>query len=387
MERLAAFLGVAAAAGIRQTEIADRVGVSRQTLSNLRNEDRGQRYTLALDLKLMIALAFQGPQTTASLASLIRPDSGDEELIAAAIRRLEGTGTVAWAGAAISGERKLDYFKLTAQGAEELPGRLRQAAIPENKRWTAYVPTSERDVELLAEVAQSILGEYRAGVIPANTVKGMQHPEVAFFVEASNFQDAIQRAAEFYDVLRAKAGLPPEAARVSAVVEPAVGARPSGDIGGTGTGSAGSAIVSDFQRLRTDVELQLPPQPSPQAPQEEDLLELAQRIPAAAIIQAHLRIEQALRQTLSSAKVETSDSEVTAALVGNALTRGLITPETANAVEGATVMRNLAVHGPRREVSTKQAIEYVTIAAAVLYAIRQNGARADEKIRENAREA
>ena len=41
LERLAAFLPVANAAGIRQNEIAERAAVSRQTLVNLRNEGRG----------------------------------------------------------------------------------------------------------------------------------------------------------------------------------------------------------------------------------------------------------------------------------------------------------------------------------------------------------
>jgi len=39
-------------------------------------------------------------------------------------------------------------------------------------------------------------------------------------------------------------------------------------------------------------------------------------------------------------------------------------------------MRNLAVHGPRREISVKQAKEYIVIADAVLFAIRQNVSRA-----------
>lgn len=370
MDRLAAFLSVATSAGIRQTEIAERVGVSRQTLVNLRSEGRSQRYEWSLDVQLMVALAFQGPQTITSLTSLVPSVVGDEEPILSAINRLKAAGTVAWAGAAISGdERRLDYFKLTTQGAEELPGRLRQAAIPENKRWTAYVRTSNADVEVLADIGQSILGEYQVGVIPANTVRGMQDPEVAFYVEAPTFHDAITKAAEFYEMLRARAGLDPEAARVSALVPPDAGARPSGAFAG---GGADTAMASDFRRLRAEVEVQLQATPATHGPEEKDLLELANRIPAAAIIEAHLRIEQTLRQILSSAGIETSDSEATAALVGNAITHGLITPATANAVEGATVMRNLAVHGPRRDVSTKQAVEYVTIAAAALYAIRQN---------------
>ncbi|MBA3809688.1 MAG: hypothetical protein H0X28_15055 [Solirubrobacterales bacterium] len=41
-------------------------------------------------------------------------------------------------------------------------------------------------------------------------------------------------------------------------------------------------------------------------------------------------------------------------------------------IEGITVMRNLAVHGPRSEITVKQAEEYLALVDSVLYAMRQN---------------
>lgn len=133
-------------------------------------------------------------------------------------------------------------------------------------------------------------------------------------------------------------------------------------------------IEADFERLRSDVQAKLG-QPSITPPTQadtKDLADLAQRAPAAAIIEAHLRVEQELREILTAQGEKPSDAADARDLAHSALKRGLVTPETVNAVEGITVMRHLSVHGPRREIFVKQAEEYVTLVNAVLYAIRQN---------------
>jgi DNA-binding XRE family transcriptional regulator len=370
LERLAAFLNVASAAGIRQNEIAERAGVSRQTLVNLRNEGRGRGYDWNLDLEAMLALAFQGPQTVESLASLLPQVLGDEIPIQAALDRLTSAGAAAWAGAAMSGDNRQDYFKLTPQGVEELPSRLRQAAIPENKRWTAYVATAQTDADTLAEVGQSILGEYRVGVIPANTMQGMEQPEIAFYVDAPSFDDAVSGAAAFYGELRKRAQLNPEPAHVTAVIPPQARGRAAEQA----RSASPRTVEADFERLRSYVEseLQAPAHTHNAGTSMQDIADLAQRVPAAAILEAQIRIEEDLREALESIGEAPAKSEDGSALARRAFERTLLTAETLNAVEGATVMRNLAVHGPRREISVKQAEEFVAIADAVRYAIRQN---------------
>jgi hypothetical protein len=133
-------------------------------------------------------------------------------------------------------------------------------------------------------------------------------------------------------------------------------------------------LEADFERLRSEVQAELGQSESTVQPQTDtrDLIDLAQRVPGAAIVEAHERVERELRQTLISAGEKPSDTADVRDLAHRALERGLITPVTVNAIEGVTVMRNLAVHGPRREISVKQAEEYVTLVNAVLYAIRQN---------------
>jgi DNA-binding XRE family transcriptional regulator len=374
IDRLAAFLPIATSAGIRQNEIAERAGVSRQTLVNLRNEGRGRGIDWNLDLEAMLVLAFQGPQTVESLASMLPAVLGDDVSTQAALQRLGDAGAVTWAGAAMAGERRHDYFKLTTKGADELPERLRQAAIPENKRWTAYIATAQADAETLADVGQSILGEYRVGVIPASTANDMERPEIAFYVEAPSFDDAVSRAAEFYAELRQKADLPPETAYVTAVIPPQ--ARVRAEERGPVKGRAGDA---GFDRLRSDVEAKLEPSPSTSPGHMQEIADLAQRVPAAAITEAQIRIEEDLREGLESVDEVPAKSEGASVLARRALERGLVTPETLNAIEGATAMRNLAVHGPRKEISVKQAEEFVAIADAVRYAIRQNLKRFNEQ--------
>jgi hypothetical protein len=41
-----------------------------------------------------------------------------------------------------------------------------------------------------------------------------------------------------------------------------------------------------------------------------------------------------------------------------------------NAIEGISVMRNLAAHGSAREISSEQAMEYLALVDAVLYALK-----------------
>jgi DNA-binding XRE family transcriptional regulator len=371
LERLAAFLGVATAAGIRQNEISERAGVSRQTLVNLKSEGRGRGYAWNLDLEAMLALAFQGPQTVESLTSLLPPVIGDEAETQAVLDRLKAAGAAAWAGAAMSGDTRHDYFKLTLEGVEELPRRLREAAIPETKRWTAYVATDQADAETLAAVGQSILGENRVGVIPARTLTGMEQPEIAFYVDAPSFEDAVSRAAAFYGELRQRADLPPEPAQVTAVIPPQARGR------GAEQPRSGNPRLAEanFERLRSDVEAELPSTPRTSGAPADDLTGLAQRVPAAAIVEAYMRIEEDLREALKLVDEAPGKAEDGSALALRSFERGLVTAETLNAVEGAAVMRNLTVHGPPREVSVKQAEEFVAIANAVRYAIRQNVSR------------
>jgi len=59
------------------------------------------------------------------------------------------------------------------------------------------------------------------------------------------------------------------------------------------------------------------------------------------------------------------------ALARQALDLDLITPETANAVKGIAVLRNLAAHDRMSRLSSAQAQEYLSLVDATIFAVRQ----------------
>jgi hypothetical protein len=94
--------------------------------------------------------------------------------------------------------------------------------------------------------------------------------------------------------------------------------------------------------------------------------------PIGTVLEAHAAIERELRDLVTSALPDASVARAPIRqLLGIALEHGLITPETLNAVEGITVMRNLAAHGQASEVTLERAQDYLVLAEAVLYTLRQ----------------
>ncbi len=129
----------------------------------------------------------------------------------------------------------------------------------------------------------------------------------------------------------------------------------------------------DRQLSEAEAELDQPGVPAPPAavgPLSEELAGVARAAPAAGVMEAHARVERELRQLLTEDGV-TDDALRTGAagLARQAGKRGLITEETARAIEGLTVLRNLAAHGRAGEVSVERATEYLVLADAVLFAL------------------
>ncbi len=135
-------------------------------------------------------------------------------------------------------------------------------------------------------------------------------------------------------------------------------------------------LKADFDRIGSDVHTVLNQAgistPTEAGADTVELAELAQRKPAAAIPEAFARVERELRNALAAINEQPTDNASAMTLAHKALERGLISPLTINAIEGIAVMRNLAVHGPRREVTVQQAQEYLALVDSVLYAMRQN---------------
>lgn len=103
----------------------------------------------------------------------------------------------------------------------------------------------------------------------------------------------------------------------------------------------------------------------------ERLRPVAEQLPAAAVMAAYAEIEEALRRHLTLAGNVEPDRRPMAArqMAIIAEEHGIISRQTASAIEGATVLRNLAAHGRASEIDRPKALDYLTLADAILYAI------------------
>jgi hypothetical protein len=100
---------------------------------------------------------------------------------------------------------------------------------------------------------------------------------------------------------------------------------------------------------------------------DRDLYLRARATPPAAIVEASGRVEAELRRRLFAIEVE-APKEGLGALAQLAQRNGLINEATQKSVAGLVTLRNLAVHAPGR-VSAEEALEFVALAEATLYAI------------------
>lgn len=137
----------------------------------------------------------------------------------------------------------------------------------------------------------------------------------------------------------------------------------------------------EWRRAFSEIEVELGQEPVgdslPEPPGggriKPELDPVARRAPIAAVLEGSTRVEIALRGVLEQRRVGASD--LRKGLVGLAhLAQELnvITEETANAIEGLSVLRNLAAHGQARDVSPERANEYLALADGVVYAIESN---------------
>jgi transcriptional regulator with XRE-family HTH domain len=229
LERLAALRWLTDFAGIGPTEVAERAGVSRQTLANLRSDARAVDYKWPVDLRVLLELGIHGPKTGEQLERTIGKPPLSDFQVSRAISRLTADELIAVARreAARAGEPDT-FWRLTAKGLEDLPRRLRHAAMPPSRRWTAYVTSSPAEAAAIAAAGERALGEHGVAVVPAGTVHGMEAPEVAFVVEAPDPQRAQTEAIAVFRRLRERAGMTP---RQSPVVVSALAPPPRRDEG------------------------------------------------------------------------------------------------------------------------------------------------------------
>ena len=103
----------------------------------------------------------------------------------------------------------------------------------------------------------------------------------------------------------------------------------------------------------------------------DELLRLVEVSPSAAVMEAFARIERRLIDLLEEDGTSPDRKVGAVALARTAFALSLISSETRDAVEALSILRNLAAHGPKDGISTDRALDYVAMADAVLYALRQ----------------
>jgi hypothetical protein len=132
------------------------------------------------------------------------------------------------------------------------------------------------------------------------------------------------------------------------------------------------ALLSSVQAAMETTSRTQPRQPPGVTPAMDDLAGTASSDPAMAVFQGYIRLERALHELLLSTGSKPDERRATTELARQAVDKGLITPETLNAFEGLTVLRNLVAHGRGEEVTEERARDYLTLVDALLFAIRQS---------------
>ncbi len=98
----------------------------------------------------------------------------------------------------------------------------------------------------------------------------------------------------------------------------------------------------------------------------DDLMNLYKQFPEAAIVLAYKRVEQAIFDKLGR---DFGSRPLGSKLAKVALEQGLVTEETARAIDGLRNLRNLAAHGTADELGAERVLDYLVLVDAVLYAI------------------
>lgn len=136
-------------------------------------------------------------------------------------------------------------------------------------------------------------------------------------------------------------------------------------------------VEAEFDREAIEVreELRRIPEVAAAEPRQEpvslteELTTLADVSPRAAVLEAFARIEKRLGDLLETAKLPHTRRSGTA-LAKLAANHELISTETRDSIEGLSSLRNLAAHSPRDDIGSDRARDYIAMADAVLYVIR-----------------
>lgn len=124
------------------------------------------------------------------------------------------------------------------------------------------------------------------------------------------------------------------------------------------------------EELRRSPELAAAEVPALAVTLREELARLAEASPRAAVLEAFARIEARLVEILGDGLAEPARAVGGRALARLANRQGLISDVTLTAIEGLSVLRDLAAHSLTDTIGVERAGDYLALADAVLYALR-----------------
>jgi hypothetical protein len=103
----------------------------------------------------------------------------------------------------------------------------------------------------------------------------------------------------------------------------------------------------------------------------EKFANMAVMSPSGAVVMAWIEVEKLLSEKMAAAglrEVRLSGARMAQA----AREAGLISPETAEAVRGLATLRNLAAHGRADDLDSRQALDFLALADAVVFALNHD---------------
>jgi hypothetical protein len=135
----------------------------------------------------------------------------------------------------------------------------------------------------------------------------------------------------------------------------------------------------EWERRAEEVKTDLSRQPliaGGQRGDAERLAEVADVSPVGVVVESFGQIEKALRTALDERGIEVPRRNWSVRRLAQvAEEQGVITPDTKDAIDGLSVMRNLAAHGGEEDISPDRAREFLALSHGVLFAIQMNSKR------------
>jgi hypothetical protein len=126
---------------------------------------------------------------------------------------------------------------------------------------------------------------------------------------------------------------------------------------------------AEFDEASAEVRAELPPkaQEVARAIVPSSALAVVEASPTGAVLEAWKQIEHEIEALARANEVPVSPMPTT---LDGLVSRNVITPEARNSITGLRQLRNLAVHGPAGEVSANRAREFLAMAEAILWILR-----------------